>query len=222
MQQAVNARVSVLCRHPMFQQQMVEILSTGGFQVVGTYADERDLLSRLSADRPSVVVTDLNSLNHSKAAQLELLERVRQIQGEAKVLAICADGEPTAAACYEHGAAGYLDKVAASREALLGTVNAVGRGERAFPIELMHQPLSQRNTRLPVSPVISSLSWRERQVLSYVASGADNLKIAALLQISERTVKAHVSHLYKKLGSENRTQLALLARESGIRPADDV
>ena len=65
------------------------------------------------------------------------------------------------------------------------------------------------------------LSARERQVLTYLSAGADNLKISICLKISERTVKAHVSSLYRKLGQENRTQLALLARQLGVRPAAD-
>jgi DNA-binding NarL/FixJ family response regulator len=55
-------------------------------------------------------------------------------------------------------------------------------------------------------------------VLAWVAAGADNGDIATSLQITERTVKAHVSSLYRKLRQDNRTQLALLARQLGIRP----
>ncbi|MBX5482919.1 MAG: response regulator transcription factor [Myxococcaceae bacterium] len=59
-------------------------------------------------------------------------------------------------------------------------------------------------------PLISRLSPRERDVLRFVAAGMDNLTIAAHLGISERTVKTHVSALYRKLAQENRAQLALL------------
>ena len=50
-----------------------------------------------------------------------------------------------------------------------------------------------------------------------LAGGADNLKIAAQLDICERTVKAHVASLSHKLDAANRTQLALLARDAGFR-----
>ena len=60
------------------------------------------------------------------------------------------------------------------------------------------------------------LTLRERQVLGHLATGADNLKVAALLDITERTVRAHVSSLYRKLGCENRAELALLARDMGV------
>lgn len=55
-----------------------------------------------------------------------------------------------------------------------------------------------------------SLSRREREVLGHIAQGMDNLQIAAHLGIGERTVKTHVTALYRKLAQENRTQLALL------------
>lgn len=80
----------------------------------------------------------------------------------------------------------------------------------------------------PVSPAgwqpgpLAGLSAREHEVLRYISGGADNLKISACLDITERTVRAHVSALYRKLGGENRAQLALLGRELGVRPAMDV
>lgn len=57
-------------------------------------------------------------------------------------------------------------------------------------------------------------------MLGYIAAGADNLRIAACLGITERTVKAHITAIYKKVGSENRTQLAVLGCQLGVqRPA---
>ncbi len=64
--------------------------------------------------------------------------------------------------------------------------------------------------------VLRKLSERERDVMSYVAGGADNLKIAACLGITERTVKAHVTSLLRKLDLENRTQVAILAITLGV------
>jgi DNA-binding NarL/FixJ family response regulator len=60
------------------------------------------------------------------------------------------------------------------------------------------------------------LTPREREVLGYIASGADNLKISACLNITERTVKAHITSIYRKLDVENRTQMAMLACKLGL------
>jgi DNA-binding CsgD family transcriptional regulator len=62
----------------------------------------------------------------------------------------------------------------------------------------------------------NSLSAREREVLDILASGADNLKMSAMLGISERAVKAHITSLFEKFGVQNRTELALLACHAGL------
>jgi DNA-binding NarL/FixJ family response regulator len=67
----------------------------------------------------------------------------------------------------------------------------------------------------PVAPW-PELSARERQVLDWLSIGADNLKIAAQIGISERSVKAHITNLFRKLGVENPAELALLGREAGF------
>ncbi len=63
---------------------------------------------------------------------------------------------------------------------------------------------------------LQSLTPRECEVLVHVADGQDNLKIAVQLGITERTVKAHVGALLRKLGAENRVQLAVLAIRAGV------
>ncbi len=65
-------------------------------------------------------------------------------------------------------------------------------------------------------PRAQQLSPRERQVLAFIASGMDNLQIAAHLGVCERTVKSHVTALYRKLAQENRAQLALLGARLGL------
>jgi DNA-binding NarL/FixJ family response regulator len=92
-------------------------------------------------------------------------------------------------------------------------VEAVARGERLLEeaATFASPPRSSRSRTLP-----AKITPRELEVLARVAAGEDNLKIAMLLGITERTVKAHVGALYQKLGMENRVQLALLARDLGV------
>jgi DNA-binding NarL/FixJ family response regulator len=59
---------------------------------------------------------------------------------------------------------------------------------------------------------------RQREVMRWLAVGLDNRAIAQRLHIGERAVKAHVSALLEELGVDNRTQLALLAHDAGVRP----
>ena len=92
--------------------------------------------------------------------------------------------------------------------------------ERASAPDAERSLDSSAMTNAELEPV--HLTQREREVLAYVAGGADNLKISAHLQIAERTVKSHVTQLYRKLGAENRTQLALRACHLGVRPPPDL
>lgn len=217
-----ETRVSVLSRYPMVKDQLAQVLTSHGCTVVGTYSDELEFLARLASDRPSVTVADLDSFEAPKEGrEIPLLTRMKRFEVDARVLVLSGNGHPPASACYDEGAAGYIDKAEATVQTLVSAISAIEEGKRIFPMAPENSPFAPARTA-PESPLLAELSWRERQVLSYVAAGADNLKIATLLQISERTVKAHVCRLYKKLGSENRTQLAILARQCGVRPAEDV
>jgi DNA-binding NarL/FixJ family response regulator len=64
----------------------------------------------------------------------------------------------------------------------------------------------------------SRVTTRQREVLGWLAQGADNERIAKILRISIRTVKAHISSLMRRFDVENRTELALLAAEARVRP----
>ena len=106
---------------------------------------------------------------------------------------------------------GLLSKQVSTPDAVAEALQAAASGQRRFPLELA-EPVAPR-TAEP-----SALTAREREVLGCIASGHDNLKIAAMMAISERTVKSHVASIYRKLRLENRVQLAIRARELGISP----
>jgi pimeloyl-ACP methyl ester carboxylesterase/DNA-binding CsgD family transcriptional regulator len=62
----------------------------------------------------------------------------------------------------------------------------------------------------------AQLTAREREVLDLIAEGRDNAQIAAWLDVSEKTVRNHITHIYDKIGVENRARAIVLARESGL------
>jgi DNA-binding NarL/FixJ family response regulator len=119
-----------------------------------------------------------------------------------------ATDAPLGAALFALGAGRLLDARTDHLETLVRAVTELDR-TRQVPVVAFGTPA--------VHP--APLSPRQREVLGCVCAGHDNLKIAALLGIRERTVKAHVSALYQKLGMENRTQLALRGLEFGLGAA---
>jgi pimeloyl-ACP methyl ester carboxylesterase/DNA-binding CsgD family transcriptional regulator len=106
-------------------------------------------------------------------------------------------------------------------------------GSRLVPLEtdnhilLEHEPAFQRffeelNAFLPRAPLAEArerfpgLTGREREVLELIAQGLDNAQIAARLELSEKTVRNNITHIFDKLGVENRPQAIVLAREGGL------
>ena len=109
------------------------------------------------------------------------------------------------------GAHGYLFKSSATVASLRQAISQLLAGERVLPQDFTAARSPPKKVDRVAGPAGVKLTDREQQVLNLVGSGANNVVIAGKLQIKERTVKAHVSSLYRKLGSENRVELALLA-----------
>lgn len=198
-------------------------LRDAGLDLSFVSRDSRALLECLSLSPPEVAILDVTGggdggFGLSSQQGLELLSEVRRRKLEVRPLLVSANEPRFVAECFEEGAAGYLVRGNLSAAAVAGAVRALARGERLYPAELMHSDESPYSTYAADFAVLASLTTREREVLTYVAGGADNLKIAAHLRIAERTVKSHVTQLYRKLGSENRAQLALTACHMGVRP----
>ncbi len=112
------------------------------------------------------------------------------------------------------GAVGYLLKDADPPELVSG-IRAAADGESPLHPKAASAVLRARAERRP----LPELSEREREVLELVATGLSNQKIAARLGISEKTVKAHLTSVFRQLGVEDRTQAAVWARQHGLAPA---
>ena len=110
-------------------------------------------------------------------------------------------------AALDAGALGYLQK-SASREELLNALRGVAQGRRHLMPELAH-----RLNALRLGPAITP---REREILALIANGRANKEIAAVLDVSEDTVKRHVSHILEKLNVNDRAQATAEAIRRGI------
>ena len=116
------------------------------------------------------------------------------------------------------GAQGYLLKDV-DRETLFNTIYAAARGESLIRPDILARIL--RSTEPPTEPrnrYRLTLSQRELEVLSQVATGARNKEIAARLNLTERTVKAHLDGIFNKLGVDSRTAAVAVAIQQGLLP----
>jgi DNA-binding NarL/FixJ family response regulator len=113
-------------------------------------------------------------------------------------------------AALDAGASGYMLKDAEPDE-LLAAVRAAARGEAPLDPKAAREVLSARTRSDPVDV----LSAREQEVLQLVARGLPNKRIARELAISEKTVKAHLTSIFQRLGVTDRTQAALWYQQHG-------
>jgi DNA-binding NarL/FixJ family response regulator len=113
-------------------------------------------------------------------------------------------------AALDAGAVGYLLKDADPEDVLDG-VRAVSRGESPIHPRAAHQLLAART-----GPRGDGLTGREREVLALVRAGLANKQIARRLGISERTVKAHLTSTFQRIGVADRTQAALWAERNDV------
>jgi DNA-binding NarL/FixJ family response regulator len=118
----------------------------------------------------------------------------------------------------EAGAIGYLPKTVSLNE-LLEAIRAASRSESVLPPSIASVVVRHlaRETAEPEQPALTS---RELEVLCLVAQGLSNHQVARRLCLSVRTIEAHLTHIYNKLGVGSRTEAALLAERKGWLPAD--
>lgn len=192
--------------HHLVRSGLASLLeTTDDLRVVGQAADGEQAVRLAPELRPDVVLMDLSMpVLDGVAATRQLLAVLPQTH--VVVLTSFSDqqrvGEALAA-----GAVGYLLKDCDPRDLLAG-VRAAAQG---------HAPIDPRVARalLPATTAspLDDLSARERQVLELVSQGLANKQIGRALGISERTVKVHLGHVFRRIGVTDRTSAALWARE---------
>ncbi len=116
-----------------------------------------------------------------------------------------------AEAAYSMGAAGFLPKTMPART-LASAVRFMGSGEIYTPVDLVAAAGSDAGAH----PMAGRLTRRELQVLEGLCRGRTNKEIARDLDVMEPTVKLHVKTLCRKLGASNRTQAAMIGKETGL------
>lgn len=157
----------------------------------------------------------------------ERLLAIKQIASKVEKLVVMSDelSETEAFKVMQFGAAGYCHYLAAP-EQLVEIAAVVSRGGLWIGAQLMQKLLtvtagahqSESQAALVAEEVLSNLTPRERMVAIEVGKGATNKEIATRLEITERTVKAHISVIFEKLGVRDRVQLALFINNLSKNP----
>ena len=180
-----------------------------GVELVGEAVNGEEAVALCAERAPDVVLMDL------EMPVLDGIGATRRITDAdprvaVVVLTSFSDRERILGAL-DAGAIGYLLKDAEPDE-LERAVRAAARGEAPLDPRAGRAVLQARNTASPVD----ALSGRERDVLELVARGLPNKLIARELSISEKTVKTHLTNVFRTIGVTDRTQAALWAERQGL------
>jgi DNA-binding NarL/FixJ family response regulator len=180
-----------------------------GVEIVGSAADGAAAVALCADLRPDVALMDLEM---PKLDGIGATKRIAAVAPETRVVVLTSfsDNERILSAL-DAGAAGYILKDATPDE-VLGAVRAAARGESPLDPKAGSALLASRRTPASGGP----LSDREREVLAMVAEGMPNKLISRELAISEKTVKAHLTSAFRRIGVTDRTQAALWAKEHGV------
>jgi DNA-binding NarL/FixJ family response regulator len=199
-------RVLLVDDHALVRAGLAALLDgSGTVRVVGQAADGREAVELVEACRPDVVLMDLSMPGMDGVAATRAV--LGQHPGTAVVILTSFAEQPRVRGAIDAGAVGFLLKDSDPADLVAG-VRSAARGE---------VPLDPRVTRalLPGAGTGNGerLSPREREVLTLVGEGMANKQIARALGITERTVKVHLTSVFRQLGVADRTSAALWARE---------
>ena len=186
-------------------------------EVVGEAADGGEAVTIARELKPDVVLMDV------RMPDVDGIEATRRLleHGDApRVLMLTTfDLDEYVYEAMKAGASGFLLKDA-PRDQLVGAVRTVAAGDALLAPALVRRLIEDfvrrpaPGQRLPAE--LDELTERELEVLTLIARGLANAEIAAVLFVSEATVRTHVTHILSKLGLRDRIQAVVLAYETGL------
>ncbi len=217
-------KILIVDDHPLFRQGLVDVLETDpGLRVVAQAADGDSAVESAMEHQPDIILMDVNLPN---ANGLKVTRQIMSALPQTKVIILTGyDDAEQAFHALRLGATAYSSKDIPP-EGLLRTIYSVHAGGYVVHEQLMtsdeviewvEQRLGHHN--LPKdeksAETFTPLSPREMEILEMVTRGASNKEVALRLNISQQTVKNHMTAILRKLNVEDRTQAAVYALRHG-------
>lgn len=209
----MNERIKILIcdDHAIVRDGLRLILETvTEFEVIGEAQDGAEAVRLAGELLPQVVLMDLRMPGMDGITALQALQKE---QPEISVIILTTYNEDDLMfKGLQSGARGYLLKDT-GRDALFNSIRAAARGETLLSPEIMERVLNQAGEREADPNAV--ITERELEVLRAVGEGNTSKQIAYQLGITERTVKAHLTHIYNKLGVDSRAAAIAEAAKRG-------
>lgn len=210
----MSIKVMITDDHAMIREGIKRLLEFDGeMKVIAEAGDGEECLELLKEVKPDVLLLDINM---PKKNGIEVLEKIKNNKLPVKVLMLTVHNEVEyLVKAVDIGVNGYILKDSESAELKKAIVSVVNGENYIQPslIPMLNAKLVSRDTD---KDKIEQLTKRELEVLIKVASGMFNKEIAISLNISERTVKNHISNIFKKIQVSDRTQAAVFAIRNDI------
>jgi NarL family two-component system response regulator YdfI len=210
-----NIGVLIVDDHLIVREGLRLILETeDGIELVGEAADGAEAIELAHKLQPDVILMDL------RMPGMDGLTAIEHLRGEQPDIAIVIlttfNEDELMRVGLGLGARGYLLKDT-DRATLFNTIRAAVRGDTLLKPEILNRLLSSKSDPDIARPTLGKidLTNRELEVLQAVAKGCTSREIAYQLGITERTVKAHLSNIYVKLGVESRAAAVSEAMRRG-------
>jgi NarL family two-component system response regulator LiaR len=184
-----------------------------GIEVIGEASNGAEAIQLALELKPDVILMDLVM---PVKTGLQAIEEIKQVQPDARILVLTSFAEDdNVSQAIRAGAYGFLLKDTSPDE-LVQTIRSVYANKLTIPQELSQALLSGKPAGQGSDSKLEELTSREQDVLRCIAQGLSNKQIALNLSIGTTTVRSHVSSMMRKLDLENRTQLAIYARENDL------
>lgn len=207
-------RVLIADDHAMVREGLKQILELDGtIQIVGEAGDGYECLNLIGKLNPDIVLLDINMPNLDGIQALRIM-RDDKISNKVIMLTIHKDIEYLIKAL-DIGCDGYVLKDSNSatlKKAIMSVYDNDGYVEPSLT-PLLNSSLAKRDMQ---PGELHNITKRELEILKLIASGMLNKEIASQLNISERTVKNHVSNIFRKISVSDRTQAAVFAIKNKI------
>ena len=210
----MSTKVMLVDDHALIREGIKQLLEfDGSIDVIEQASDGAECLEKLQHVQPDILLLDINMPNVNG---IEVLEEIKKKNIPVKVLMLTVHSEVEyLVQAVDIGANGYILKDSGSEE-LKKAIQSVMEGDFYIQPSLIPSLNSRLVNRDIDKEKIAALTKREMEILTQIAGGMFNKEIAMNLNISERTVKNHISNIFKKIDVSDRTQAAVFAIRNNI------
>lgn len=204
-------RIVVVDDHPMFRTGLIQAVTVDGdIAAVGEGGSAAEAVELVASLRPDVLLLDAQMSDDG----LERIPDIVLAHPETRIVVVTAsEDDNDIARAVEAGVYGYVFKGTTGSD-MRSIVRQVNNGENVIPKDMFGRLMGMLKGKPSASGPAgdAKLSKQETQVLQYLARGLSNREIGARLDITERTVKFHLSNTFSKLHVRNRVEASITAR----------